>query len=56
MEKFKRIFVIVIDSVGIGAHPDAKLFGDEGSNTFVHVSEQCNGLNIPNMNKFEKSR
>ncbi|MBR2505557.1 MAG: phosphopentomutase [Bacilli bacterium] len=51
MEKFKRIFVIVIDSVGIGAHPDAKLFGDEGSNTFVHVSEQCNGLNIPNMNK-----
>ena len=33
--KFKRIFVIVADSVGIGAEPDAALYGDAGSNTLV---------------------
>ena len=49
-EKFKRIFVIVADSVGIGAEPDAHLYGDEGSNTIVHTAEKCNGLNIPTMN------
>lgn len=51
MEKFKRIFVIVIDSVGIGSEPDAHLYGDEGSNTIVHTAEACGGLNIPVMNK-----
>ena len=49
-KKFKRIFVIVADSVGIGAEPDAHLYGDEGSNTIVHTAEKCNGLNIPTMN------
>lgn len=49
-EKYKRIFVIVADSVGIGAEPDAHLYGDEGSNTIVHTAEKCNGLNIPTMN------
>ena len=44
---FKRIFVIVMDSVGIGALPDAKLFGDEGTNTFVHTAQRCGGLNLP---------
>jgi phosphopentomutase len=48
--KYKRIFVIVTDSVGIGAMPDAKKFGDEGTNTFVHTAERCGGLNIPVMN------
>ena len=53
---YKRIFVIVADSVGIGSLPDAdKFFNaghvDTGSNTFVHISEKMpNGLNIPNMN------
>lgn len=50
MPKFKRIFVIVADSVGIGEMPDAEKFGDKGSNTFVHTAEQCGGLNVPNMN------
>lgn len=49
-KKFKRIFVIVADSVGIGAEPDAHLYGDEGSNTIVHTAEKCNGLNITTMN------
>lgn len=50
-KRFKRIFVIVMDSVGIGSEPDAKLFGDEGSNTLVHTSIACNGLKIPTLNK-----
>lgn len=50
MKKFKRIFVIVIDSVGIGEMPDAAKFGDAGTNTFVHTAERCGGLNVPVMN------
>lgn len=50
MEKFKRIFVIVIDSVGIGSDSNSHLYGDEGANTFVHTSMKCDGLDIPNMN------
>lgn len=50
--KFKRIFVVVADSLGIGEEPNASKYGDEGSNTFVHISENMpNGLNIPNLNK-----
>ena len=53
---YKRIFVIVADSAGIGYEPDADKFfngsvSDWGSNTFVHIAEKMpNGLNIPNMN------
>ena len=53
---FKRIFVVVADSAGIGYEPDADKFfnagvSDWGSNTFVHIGEKMpNGLNIPNMN------
>lgn len=48
--KFKRIFVIVADSVGIGYEPDAAKYGDEGSNTLVHISQGVHGLNVPTMN------
>ena len=44
---FKRIFLIIMDSVGIGALPDAKLFGDEGTNTFLHTAQRCGGLKLP---------
>ena len=38
MNKFKRIFVIVMDSAGIGAMKDATKFGDSLScNSFVHI-------------------
>ena len=47
---FHRIFLIVMDSVGIGAEPDAEKFGDQGTNTFVHTAAYCHGLNIPNLN------
>ncbi|SMC58477.1 phosphopentomutase [Sporomusa malonica] len=44
---FKRIFVIVLDSVGIGAMPDANDYGDVGANTLVHVADVKGGLNLP---------
>ncbi len=47
---FRRIFLIVMDSVGIGAEPDAERFGDVGTNTFVHTAEACGGLDIPVLN------
>ena len=50
-KKYKRIFVIVADSVGCGEEPDAELFGDKGSNTLVHISEKMSGgLKVPVMN------
>ena len=33
----KRVFLVVLDSFGIGELPDAKRFGDEGSNTLLSV-------------------
>ena len=49
MNEFKRIHVIVMDSVGIGEAPDSEKFGDVGVNTLAHIAEKKNGLNIPNM-------
>jgi phosphopentomutase len=49
--KFQRIFVIVMDSVGIGALPDAHLFGDVGANTLVHTAQACGGLRLPYLTK-----
>jgi phosphopentomutase len=46
---YKRIFIIVMDSVGIGEAPDAEKFGDKGADTFGHIAEKMNGLNMPNM-------
>jgi phosphopentomutase len=48
---YKRVFLIVMDSVGIGEAPDAEQFGDVGSNTLGHIAERMNGLNMPNMAK-----
>jgi phosphopentomutase len=49
--KFKRIFLIVMDSVGIGEAPDAEKFGDKGAHTLGHIAEKMNGLKMPNMEK-----
>ncbi|MEH7441773.1 phosphopentomutase [Bacillus sp. JJ1122] len=46
---YKRVFLIVMDSVGIGEAPDAEKFGDKGSHTLGHIAEHMNGLNMPNM-------
>ena len=47
----KRVVLIVLDSVGVGEMPDAKMYGDKGSHTFDHTFEACKGLNIPNLKK-----
>lgn len=44
--RFRRIFLIVLDSVGIGALPDAAKFGDAGTNTLYHIA-QTRGLRTP---------
>ncbi len=49
MKPFKKIHVVVMDSVGIGEAPDAANFGDEGSDTLGHIAEKMNGLTMPNM-------
>ena len=46
---FKKVHVIVMDSVGIGEAPDAEQFGDVGSDTLGHIAEKMNGLHMPNM-------
>lgn len=45
--KFKRIFLFVLDSTGIGELPDAKDFGDEGSNTLANTARVTGGLTMP---------
>lgn len=47
--KIDRIIWIVLDSVGMGAMPDAELFGDFGVNTIGNVSKALGGLKVPNM-------
>lgn len=49
MNPFKKIHVIVMDSVGIGEAPDAEQFGDVGAHTLGHIAEKMNGLNMPTM-------
>ena len=51
MGKYKRIIVIVMDSLGIGNAHDAKLFHDEGANTFGHIVDKDPDINIPNLRR-----
>ena len=51
MNPYNRVFVIVLDSLGIGAMPDAHKFGDEGADTFGHILDRMGTLNIPNLQK-----
>ena len=48
MKKYKRVFLIVMDSLGNGAEPDAALYGDATTDTFGHIAERY-PLNIPNL-------
>ena len=51
MKKYKRIFTIVVDSLGIGAMEDSSKFGDIGVDTLGHISESVENFNIPNLQK-----
>jgi phosphopentomutase len=59
----KRVIILLLDSFGVGALPDANKFGDEGGNTFLHIAETCargdadqaglrhGPLHLPNLNR-----
>ena len=48
MKQAKRVFVIVLDSFGIGYEPDAALFGDVGANTLASIAK-VEGFSLPTM-------
>ncbi|WP_394174150.1 phosphopentomutase [Guptibacillus hwajinpoensis] len=50
-KRFKRVFLVVMDSVGIGEAPDAEKFNDKGADTLGHIADHMNGLKMPNMEK-----
>ncbi len=47
--KINRVILIVLDSVGIGALPDAHLYNDEGSNTLGNIAKYYPDLDLPNL-------
>lgn len=49
--QFDRVFLLVLDSLGIGAMPDAKEFGDEGAHTLAHTAASVGGLKAPNLTR-----
>jgi phosphopentomutase len=51
MKKYKRIFTIVIDSLGVGEMSDSKEYGDIGVDTLGHISEAVESFKIPNLQK-----
>ncbi|MDU2065570.1 MAG: phosphopentomutase [Sporomusaceae bacterium] len=50
--KFERIITIVLDSVGIGAAPDAARFGDQEAHTLGHIARSTGGLILPTLERF----
>lgn len=48
---FKRIFLIVMDSVGCGSTPLSKDYNDDGANTISHIASFCNGINLKTLQK-----
>lgn len=51
MMKYNRIFLVVMDSVGAGAMPDAAKYNDEGADTIGHTADAVGGLKMPVMQK-----
>lgn len=50
-KKYKRVFTIVIDSLGAGDAVDATIFRDAGTDTLGHIAESVGDLYIPNLQK-----
>lgn len=50
--KYKRTFLIVIDSVGVGELPDAEAFGDKGANTIGNLAKATGGVHLPVLESF----
>lgn len=47
----KRVILIIADSLGVGAEPDAYKYGDLGSNTLLHAAENTEGFVMPNLSR-----
>ncbi len=45
----KRVVIIVLDSLGLGALPDAAAYGDAGAHTLAHIARKVGGLQLPNL-------
>jgi len=56
VKKIKGAILLVLDSVGIGAAPDADAYGDGGANTLVHVADAAGGLNTPQLERLGLGR
>lgn len=50
-KKYKRIFTVVIDSLGTGEMPDAASYGDAGTDTLGHIAANVEEFKIPNLQK-----
>ena len=50
--KYKRIFTIIMDSVGVGSEEKSKFYGDDGANTISHIASACNGINLATLESF----
>lgn len=51
MARIERIILVVLDSVGCGALPDADLYGDVGSDTLANTARAVGGLQLPNLQR-----
>ena len=51
IKKYNRIFVVVVDSLGVGEMPDALEYGDAGTDTLGHISQSVDLFHIPNLQK-----
>ena len=51
MKKYNRVFVLVIDSLGIGQDDTSKNYGDINVDTLLHISESVDSFKIPNLQK-----
>ena len=48
-ERYRRVFLIVVDSLGVGGAKDAADYGDLGSDTLGHISDCVEQFSIPNL-------
>lgn len=49
---YKRVFLVVMDSVGCGTAPLSHLYGDDGANTIAHIGSSQNGIKLPTLESF----
>ena len=49
--RFKRVCLVILDSLGVGELPDAASYGDEGANTLKHLEDHLGTLKIPNLSR-----